>query len=172
MRRILVQGDHRQVVGLIGHAPVEPAILDHDIRGDMALPLTSFQVSLAADPQTWQVCCGGYCSLSQAVQCCRTSRLVVDRIPKRFAQFIGTGISFGIASLRVPPDPAVLPRDPPCWPLQSEVLAQRATFVLAAEEAAALQLGHHEAGEALEASRDHRRSDHEAVAALARTRPP
>src|SRR5215471_8733841 len=33
--RVPVQGHHCQVVGLIGHAPVEAAILDHDVGRDM-----------------------------------------------------------------------------------------------------------------------------------------
>src|SRR5262249_35640788 len=40
--RVLVQGDHRQIVGLIRHAPVEPAVLNDDIRGYVALPVDLF----------------------------------------------------------------------------------------------------------------------------------
>src|SRR5579871_4416532 len=34
--RIGVEGHHREVVGLVGHAPVKPAVLDDDVGRDMA----------------------------------------------------------------------------------------------------------------------------------------
>src|SRR5262245_48665114 len=64
-------------------------------------PLTSFHSSCAADPQTWQVCCGGYWSLSQAVQCCKTSRFWFTASQKGLLNASGTGITFGIVSLHV-----------------------------------------------------------------------
>src|SRR5215471_10906639 len=68
-------------------------------------PCTSFQARLAADPQTWQACCGGYWSLSQAEQCCRTNRLLLTASQKGWLKASGTGMSFGIVSLRTPPNP-------------------------------------------------------------------
>src|SRR5947207_13923834 len=63
------------------------------------LPATSFHVRPAAELQTWQACCGGYCSLSQAAQCCTTSRLWLTASQKGWLNASGTGISFGIVSL-------------------------------------------------------------------------
>src|SRR5262249_47198510 len=40
--RVLIQRHHRQVVRLIGHAPVEATVLDDDIGGDMAFPVNLF----------------------------------------------------------------------------------------------------------------------------------
>lgn len=58
------------------------------------------------------------------------------------------------------------PCNPPWRSLQSEVLAQCPAFVRAEEQAAAPQLGHDETREALKPGWDHRRGDHEAVAAF------
>ena len=44
--RVLVQGNQRQIVRLIGHAPVEPAVLDHDLRSNMAPPADLFPLQL------------------------------------------------------------------------------------------------------------------------------
>src|SRR5436190_8901216 len=63
------------------------------------LPATSFHVRLAAELQIWQACCGGYCSRSQAVQCCKTSRLWLTASQKGWLNASATGISFGIVSL-------------------------------------------------------------------------
>src|SRR5262249_45374698 len=65
------------------------------------LPVTSFHSSLSADRQTWQVCCGGYWSLAQAVQCCNTRRCWFTASPKGLLSSSGTGITFGIVSLHV-----------------------------------------------------------------------
>src|SRR5215475_11746954 len=59
-------------------------------------PLTSFHASFSADPQTWQVCCGGYWSLLQAVQCCKTSCFSFTASQKGLLNTSGTGITFGI----------------------------------------------------------------------------
>src|SRR5438094_2671146 len=67
-------------------------------------PLTSCHASFSADPQTWQVCCGGYWSLLQAVQCCRTSRFSFTASQKGLLNASGTGISFGIDPLRAQGD--------------------------------------------------------------------
>jgi hypothetical protein len=40
--RVRVQGHHCEVIGLVGHAPVEAAILDHDVGRDMASALDLF----------------------------------------------------------------------------------------------------------------------------------
>src|ERR1051326_3481322 len=48
--RILVQGDQRQIVWLIGHAPGEPAVLDHDIRRNMTSPPDLFQLQAGGGP--------------------------------------------------------------------------------------------------------------------------
>src|SRR5215467_3792046 len=64
-------------------------------------PCTSFHSSAAADPQTWQVCCGGYWSLAQAVQYCKTSRFWFTASQKGWLKASGTGITFGIVSLHV-----------------------------------------------------------------------
>src|SRR5437763_15880630 len=66
------------------------------------LPATSFHVRPAAALQIWQACCGGYCSLSQAAQCCKTSRRSLTASQKGLLKASGTGISFGIASLPAP----------------------------------------------------------------------
>src|SRR5919108_4634554 len=63
-------------------------------------PLTSFHSNLSADPQNWQVCCGGYWSLSQAAQCCTISRFSFTASQKGLLNASGTGITFGIYSLR------------------------------------------------------------------------
>src|SRR5215471_2009331 len=68
-------------------------------------PCTSFQARLAAEPQTWQACCGGYWGLSQAAQCCRSNRLSLTASQKGWLKASGTGMSFGIVSLRTPPNP-------------------------------------------------------------------
>src|SRR5688572_16140297 len=60
------------------------------------LPLTSFHVSLASDPQTWQVFCGGYCSLLQAPQCCKTRRLALTASQNGLLNSSATGITLGI----------------------------------------------------------------------------
>src|SRR5919109_4821994 len=62
-------------------------------------PLTSFHPSLSADPQTWQVCCGGYWSLLHAVQYCNTNRFWFTASQKGWLNSSGTGITFGIVSL-------------------------------------------------------------------------
>src|SRR5262249_24088824 len=62
-------------------------------------PLTSFHASFSAEPQTWQVCCGGYWSLLQAVQCCKTSRCSFTASPKGLLNPLGTGITFGLSPL-------------------------------------------------------------------------
>src|SRR5215471_16236759 len=64
------------------------------------LPATSFHSSLSADPQTWQVCCGGYWSLAQAVQYCKTSRFSFTASQKGLLNASGTGITLGIGPLR------------------------------------------------------------------------
>src|SRR5919109_2972690 len=64
------------------------------------LPLTSFHTSFSADPQTWQVCCGGYWSLLQPVQCCKTNRFSFTASQKGLLNASGTGITFGIGPLR------------------------------------------------------------------------
>src|ERR1051326_8459468 len=69
------------------------------------LPATSFQVRPAAELQTWQACCGGYCSRSQEVQCCKTSRLSLTASQKGLLDGSGTGISFGIVSPLAAADP-------------------------------------------------------------------
>src|SRR5712691_11863542 len=69
------------------------------------LPAISFHVRPAAELQTWQACCGGYCSLSQAAQCCKTSRRSLTASQKGWLNESGTGISFGIVSLPAPSDP-------------------------------------------------------------------
>src|ERR1700730_4526877 len=69
------------------------------------LPSTSFHVRLAAELQTWQVCCGGDCSLSQAAQGCKTRRPLLTASQKGLLKESGTGISFGIVSLRAPSNP-------------------------------------------------------------------
>src|SRR5213592_1399742 len=48
--RVLVQSDHRQIVGLIRHAPVEPAVLNDDIRGNVAPPMDLFPRQLSGRP--------------------------------------------------------------------------------------------------------------------------
>src|SRR4029453_2674308 len=48
--RVLVQGDQCQIVGLIGHAPVEPAILNDDVRGNVTLPADLFPRQLSGRP--------------------------------------------------------------------------------------------------------------------------
>src|SRR6266850_277442 len=63
------------------------------------LPSTSFHVRPLAELQTWQACCGGYCSLSQAAQCCKTSRFWLTASQKGLLKASATGISFGIVSL-------------------------------------------------------------------------
>src|SRR2546421_10942706 len=70
-------------------------------------PLTSCHASFSADLQTWQVCCGGYWSLLQAVQCCKTRRFSFTASQKGLLTASGTGITFGIVSsvLRVVYDP-------------------------------------------------------------------
>src|ERR1700722_20411208 len=40
--RVRVQRHHRHVIRLIGHAPVQPAILDYDVARDMAASLDLF----------------------------------------------------------------------------------------------------------------------------------
>ena len=45
--RVLVQGDQRQIVGLIRHAPVEPPVLNDDIRGNVALAANLFPLQLS-----------------------------------------------------------------------------------------------------------------------------
>src|SRR5215470_4533793 len=64
-------------------------------------PCTSFHSSVALDPQTWQVCCGGYWNLVQTVQCCKTSRFWFTASQKGWLKASGTGITFGIVSLHV-----------------------------------------------------------------------
>src|SRR6202023_3628080 len=68
-------------------------------------PSTSFHVRPAAELQTWQACCGGDCSRAQAAQCWKTSRLLLTASQKGLLKASGTGISFGIVSLRAPSDP-------------------------------------------------------------------
>src|SRR5262245_59684463 len=65
------------------------------------LPWTSFHSSLSADPQTWHARCGGYWSLAQAVQYCKTSRFWFTASQKGWLKSSGTGITFGIVSLHV-----------------------------------------------------------------------
>src|SRR6185312_14962229 len=74
------------------------------------LPSTSFQVSPSAELQAWQVCCGGYCSLSQAAQCCTTRRLWLTASQNGLLNASATGISFGIVSTLSPPDPLAVDR--------------------------------------------------------------
>src|SRR5216683_5894052 len=62
-------------------------------------PRTSFHASVPADLQTWQVCCGGYWSLLQAVQCCKTNRLSLTASQNGLLNSSGTGITFGIVLL-------------------------------------------------------------------------
>src|SRR5262245_63906468 len=73
-------------------------------------PCTSYQVRPATELQIWQVCCGGYCSLLQLMQSCRTSRRSFTASQKGLLEASGTGISFGIVSLRAPPDPLAVHR--------------------------------------------------------------
>src|SRR5271165_4496828 len=73
------------------------------------LPSTSFHVRPAAELQTWQACCGGYCSRSQAAQCCKTSRFLLAASQKGLLKASATGISFGIVSLP-PSDPLAVDR--------------------------------------------------------------
>src|SRR5215510_3908523 len=73
-------------------------------------PCTSFQVRPATELQIWQACCGGYCSRLQLVQNCRTSRRSFTASQKGLLEASGTGISFGIVSLRAPPDPLAVHR--------------------------------------------------------------
>src|ERR1700680_1274517 len=73
-------------------------------------PSTSFHVRPAAELQTWQACCGGYCSLAQAAQCCKTSHLWLTASQKGLLKESGTGISFGIVSLRAPSNPLAVDR--------------------------------------------------------------
>src|SRR6185503_12863485 len=63
------------------------------------LPLTSFHTSLSADPQTWQVFCGGYCSLLHAPQCCSTSRFALTASQNGLLNSSATGITLGIVLL-------------------------------------------------------------------------
>src|SRR5919109_5201942 len=63
-------------------------------------PLTSFHASFSADPQTWQVCCGGYWSLLQAAQYCKTKRFSFTASQKGLLNASGIGITFGIGPLR------------------------------------------------------------------------
>src|ERR1700704_1305673 len=63
------------------------------------LPLTSFHASFAAEPQTWQVCCGGYCSLPQPLQCCNIRRFALTASQNGLLTSSATGISFGILLL-------------------------------------------------------------------------
>src|SRR5262245_26725946 len=73
-------------------------------------PGTSFHVKPATELQIWQVCCGGYCSLLQLMQSCRTSRRSFTASQKGLLEASGTGISFGIVSLRASPDPLAVHR--------------------------------------------------------------
>ena len=86
---ILVERDQREVVGLIGHAAVQPAVLDDDIRGDMALSgnvLPREPVGLGAHLAA---------RLRRILQLVARSAVLQDeaplvhRIPERLAQFIG-----------------------------------------------------------------------------------
>jgi hypothetical protein len=61
------------------------------------LPLTSFHSGFLGEPQTWQVGCGGYWSLPQAVQFCKTSRFSLTASQNGLLSSSGTGITFGIA---------------------------------------------------------------------------
>src|SRR5688572_18028189 len=63
------------------------------------LPLTSFQPSRPAEPQTWQVFCGGYWSFSQAPQCCSTRRFSLTASQNGLLTSSGTGMTFGIGRL-------------------------------------------------------------------------
>ena len=93
---LLIQGNYGQIVGLIRHAPIQPAILDEDIRGDVALPSTSLQASFSAEPHWRQLRLGGYCSRSQLPQSCKTSRFSFTASQKGWLTSSGTGITFGI----------------------------------------------------------------------------
>src|SRR5919109_316669 len=64
------------------------------------LPLTSFHASFSAEPQVAHVTRGGYWSLSQAAQCCKTSRFSFTASQKGLLNASGTGITFGIGPLR------------------------------------------------------------------------
>jgi hypothetical protein len=48
--RVLVQGDQRQIVRLIGHAPGESAVLDHNIRCNVTPPLGLFLLQAGGGP--------------------------------------------------------------------------------------------------------------------------
>jgi hypothetical protein len=73
--RVRVQRHHCQVIGLIGHAPVEAAILDHDVGRDMASSLDLFPRQTGGRVADLAGLLRRYCSLSQAAQCCNRSRL-------------------------------------------------------------------------------------------------
>src|SRR5215469_8456017 len=74
------------------------------------LPSISFQVRPAAELQTWHACCGGYCSRSQAAQCCKTSRLSLTASQKGLLNSSATGISFGTVSTLSPSEPLAVDR--------------------------------------------------------------
>src|ERR1051325_3938074 len=74
------------------------------------IPATSFQVRPAAELQTWQACCGGYCSRSQAAQCCKTSRRPLTASQKGWLNASATGISFGIVSTLASAHPLAVDR--------------------------------------------------------------
>ena len=48
--RVLVQGDQRPIIGLIRHAPVELAVFNDDIRGNLALHSDFFPRQLSDRP--------------------------------------------------------------------------------------------------------------------------
>ena len=107
---VRVQRHLCQAIGLIGHAPIEAAILDHDVGRDMAPSLDLFPSQI-----------GGRVAdlaglLRQALQPVAGSAVpqneppLIEASQKGLLKESGTWISFGIVSLRAPSNPATVHR--------------------------------------------------------------
>ena len=95
---VLIQGDQRQIVGLIGHTPVEPAVLNDDIRGNVALPCL-FPLQLSGGPADLAGLLRWILELAANGAVLQNQPLSLTASQNGWLNASGTGITFGIVSL-------------------------------------------------------------------------